>query len=115
MRTVNNNVDNQFFIRWRVWRLRHANVYRTAARGGVDRRNIDPDDSEIVKLHRRDLSDRDRHLRTGANVKRCLTSPWRRLRELEQRKLLSRKGGHVDVELGRNFSCDRAHRRPFGP
>lgn len=34
--------------------------------------------------------------------------------ELEQRKPLSRKGGDVDVELGRNISCDCADRRPVG-
>ena len=50
--------------------IKHANVHRTAAIGGVDRGNIDPDDSEVVELHRRDLSDRDRHLGIGASVRR---------------------------------------------
>lgn len=89
--------------------LSHANLRRIATIGGADRGNIDFDDSEVVELHRRDLSDRDRHLGTGANMMR------RRYESSEQRKLLSRKGGHVDVELGRNFSCDRAHRRSFRP
>ena len=32
----------------------HANIHRTAALGGADRGNTDPDDSEVVELHRRD-------------------------------------------------------------
>jgi hypothetical protein len=34
---------------------------------------------------------------------------------LQKRKQISRKGGHVDVKLGRNFFSDRAHRRFVGP
>ena len=49
-----------------------ANLYRSAAIGSADRRNIDPNDSKIVELHRRHLLGRDRNFGTGANVTRRL-------------------------------------------
>ena len=58
--------------------IRHANFHRAAALGGIDRGNIDPDDSEVVELHRRHLSNCNRHLGTGANVKRLLTAQTQR-------------------------------------
>ena len=54
--------------------LSHANLRRTTALGGADRGDIDPDDSEVVELHRRHLSDRHRHFGTGANVMGWLTT-----------------------------------------
>jgi hypothetical protein len=46
----------------------HANERRTAAGGSFDRWNINSDDSEVVELYRRNLSDRDRHLGVGTDV-----------------------------------------------
>lgn len=54
-----------------------ANLYRTAAIGGADRRNIDPDDSKVVELHRRHLFGRDRNFGTGANVTQRLMARTR--------------------------------------
>jgi len=57
--------------------IRNANFYRGPALGGIDRGNLDPDDSEVVELHRRHLFDRDRHLGIGANM-----TVWLRKRRL---------------------------------
>ena len=52
--------------------LSHANFHRTAAIGGADRGNIDPNDSEVVELHRSHLFDPDQHLGIGASVRLCV-------------------------------------------
>jgi len=51
--------------------LNHANIHRTAAIGGADRGNLDPNDSEVVELHRSHLFDRNQHLGIGPNVIMC--------------------------------------------
>ena len=89
--------------------LNHANLCRTAALGGTDRRNIDPDDSQVVELHCRSLFHRDRYLGYGANVTQCGEQCS------DQRTQCSQKGGPSNVELGCNIFSNRAHRRCIGP
>lgn len=50
----------------------HANLFGTAALGGLDRGIIDSDDSPVVELHCRSQFHRDRYLGHGANVKQCV-------------------------------------------
>jgi hypothetical protein len=61
----------------RFLEIRHANFYRGPALGGIDRGNLDPDDSEVVELHRSSLFYRDRYLGVGANM-----TVWLRKRRL---------------------------------
>jgi hypothetical protein len=49
----------------------HANLFGTAALGGIDRGIIDSDDSQVVELHCRSLFHRDRYPGLGANVMPC--------------------------------------------
>ena len=51
--------------------LSYANLCRTAALGRTHRRNVDPNDSEVVELHRSSLFYPDRYLGLGANVIEC--------------------------------------------
>jgi len=88
--------------------IRHANFYRGPALGGIDRGNLDPNDSEVVELHRSSLFYRDRYLGVGTNVIRCGYECS------DQRTRGSRKGGCAYVELGYDISCYRADRRCFG-
>ena len=86
----------------RIRRFRnHANVYRSAAAGGVDRGNIDSNDPEIVELHRCHLSDRHGNIESVENVASILTN-------------CGKKGGSANVKLGDNFPCDRVDCRGFG-
>lgn len=89
--------------------LSYANLCRTAALGRTHRRNVDPNDSEAVELHRGSLFYPHRCLGFATNVIEC------GLQSSDQRTRCSRKGGGAYVELGYNISGYRADCRCFGP
>jgi hypothetical protein len=97
--------------------LSDANLHRAAAADATDREKIDPEETEVVELHRCHLSDSDWRFRTGANLMRRLTAPmrWQLKKPTTAKAPFADRGGHVDVELGCNVSCDCAHRRLLRP